>query len=104
MRYDGTFSLPHRITDVEIRAGIEEIAGRTLLNAAESAHFDVLLNVDRGLEYEQNLAGRRIAAVIFRTKSIALQELLPHVPACLTVLASIKPGEIAKVPETRTSR
>jgi hypothetical protein len=104
LRYDGTFSLPHRITDVEIRAGIEEIAGRTLLNAAESAHFDVLLNVDRGLEYEQNLAGRRIAAVIFRTKSIALQELLPHVPACLAVLASIKPGEIAKVPQTRTSR
>jgi len=67
-------------------------------------HFDVLLTVDRGLEYEQNLAGRRIAVVIFRTKSIALQELLPHVPACLTVLASIKPGEIAKVPETRTSR
>jgi hypothetical protein len=72
--------------------------------AIPGPHFDVLLTVDRGLEYEQNLAGRRIAVVIFRTKSIALQELLEHVPACLAVLASIKLGEIAKVPETRTSR
>lgn len=85
-------------------AGFAGLKNGELLNAAESAHFDVLLTVDRGLEYEQNLAGRRIAVVIFRTKSIALQELLSHVPACLAVLASIKPGEIAKVPETRTSR
>ncbi len=85
-------------------AGFAGLKNGELLNAAESAHFDVLLTVDRGLEYEQNLAGRRIAVVIFRTKSIALQELLLHVPACLAVLDSIKPGEIAKVPETRTSR
>jgi hypothetical protein len=51
------------------------------------------------LEYEQNLAGRRIAIIIFRSKSIALQDLLPHVPACLAVLLSIKPGEIAKIPD-----
>jgi hypothetical protein len=27
-----------------------------------------------------------------------LQELLPHLPDCLALLASIKPGEIAKIP------
>jgi hypothetical protein len=58
----------------------------------------VLLTVDRDLEYEQNPAGRKIAIIIFRTKSIALQELLPHVPAGLALLATIKPGEIARVP------
>ena len=67
-------------------AGFAGLKNGELLNAAESAHFDVLLTVDRGLEYEQNLAGRRIAIIIFRTKSIALQDLLPHVPACLAVL------------------
>jgi hypothetical protein len=44
--------------------------------------------VDRGLEYEQNIAGRKIFIVIFQTKSIALQDLLPHVPACLALLLS----------------
>jgi len=79
-------------------AGFAGLKNGELLDAAESAHFDVLLTVDRGLEYEQNLAGRRIAIIIFRSKSIALQDLLPHVPACLAVLLSIKPGEIAKIP------
>jgi hypothetical protein len=39
--------------------------------------------VDRGFQYEQNLAGRKIAVIIFSTRSIALKDLLPHVPACL---------------------
>jgi predicted nuclease of predicted toxin-antitoxin system len=80
-------------------AGFAGLKNGELLDAAESAHFDVLLTVDRGLEYEQNLAGRRIAIIIFRSKSIALRDLLPHVPACLAVLLSIKPGEIAKIPD-----
>ena len=79
-------------------AGFAGLKNGELLDAAESAHFDVLVTVDRGLEYEQNLAGRKIAIIIFRTKSIALQELLPHLPDCLALLASIKPGEIAKIP------
>ena len=43
-------------------------AGRkngALLDAAEAAKFDVLLTVDRGFEYEQNLAGRKIAILNF---------------------------------------
>ena len=39
---------------------------------AESAGFDVVLTVDHGFGHQQNLAGRTIAAIIFRTKSIAL--------------------------------
>ena len=47
--------------------------------------------------YEQNLAGRKIAFVIFRTKSIALKELLPHAPEALVALQSIKPGRVVHV-------
>ena len=79
-------------------AGFSGLKNGELLDAAESAHFDVLLTVDRGLQYEQNLVGRKIAIVIFQTKSTALQELLPLVPACLALLNSIGPGEIAKIP------
>ncbi len=68
-----------------------------LLIAAESAGFQILLTVDRGFEYEQNLAGRSIAVVIFRTKSLALEELLPLVPACLARVKSIQPGEVATI-------
>jgi hypothetical protein len=87
----------HECESVEY-AGFAGLKNGGLLDATEAAHFDVLLTVDRGLEYEQNLAGRKIAIIIFRTKSIALKDLLPHIPACLVLLGSIKPGQVAKIP------
>ena len=78
-------------------AGLAGLKNGDLLNAAESAGFEVLLTVDRGFEYEQNLSGRRIAVVIFCTKSIAYEELSALIPACLGRLESIQPGEIATI-------
>jgi len=57
-----------------------------LLVAAETAKFDVFLTVDQGIEYQQNLTGRNIAIIIFRTKSNRLKDLLPHVRACLAYM------------------
>ena len=67
------------------------------LPAAETAKFDVFLTVDQGIEYQQNLSGQKIAIIIFRAKSNRLKDLLPHVPACLALLESIQPGQIAKI-------
>ena len=75
-------------------AGLGGLKNGALLDAAESAGFDVLLTVDRGIEFQQNLRRRQIAIIIFRPKSIRLQDLLPHIPACLTHLESIQPGQI----------
>jgi len=49
--------LPGHYCESAEYAGFAGLKNGELLNAAESAHFDVLLTVDRGLEYEQNLAG-----------------------------------------------
>jgi hypothetical protein len=68
-----------------------------LLTAAETAKFDVFLTVDQGIEYQQNLAGRSIAIIIFRTKSNRLKDLLPHVSACLAHIESIQPGQIVRI-------
>jgi len=46
-------------------AGFAGLKNGELLDAVESAHFDVLLTVDRGLEYQQNLTGRKIAIINF---------------------------------------
>lgn len=61
-------------------AGFSGLKSGELLDAAESAGFDVLLTGDRGFGHQQNLAGRKIAVLILRTKSIALAELIRHVP------------------------
>lgn len=78
-------------------AGFAGLENGDLLIAAESAKFDVLLTVDRGFEYEQNLSRRQIAILILSTTSIRLEELLPHVPNALVALQSIQPGQVVRV-------
>ncbi len=68
-----------------------------LLTAAETARFDVFVTTDQGIEYQQNLTGRNIAIIIFRTKSNRLRDLLPHVPACLAHIESVQPGQIVRI-------
>ena len=75
-------------------AGLAGLKNGDLLIAAEAARFDVLLTVDQGIEYQQNLTGRNIAVILFRGKSNRLKDLLPHIAACLIQLESIKPGQI----------
>ena len=68
-----------------------------LLATAERQGFEIFLTMDKGLEYEQNLAGRQIAVIIFRARSNRLADLVHLVEACLTQIRSIKPGEIARI-------
>lgn len=58
-------------------AGFAGLENGELLEAAEAAKFEVLLTVDRGFEYQQNLAGRRIALIVFCGKSVLFEDLLP---------------------------
>jgi hypothetical protein len=80
-------------------AGLAGLQKGELLTAAERANFDVFLTADQGIEYEQNLNGRTIAIIIFRTKSNRLKDLLPHVPACLAHMESIQRGQIIRIEE-----
>jgi Domain of unknown function (DUF5615) len=75
-------------------AGTEN--GQLLLLAQERS-FEVFLTIDRGFEYEQNLSGMSIAIMIVRVKSNRLRDLLPHAPACLAALRSIKSGELVRI-------
>jgi hypothetical protein len=50
-------------------AGLAGKKNGTLLKLAESAGFEIFVTMDKGLEYEQNLAGRSIALLILRAKS-----------------------------------
>jgi uncharacterized protein (DUF433 family) len=78
-------------------AGFAGLENGQLLTAAEAAKFEVLLTVDRGFEYQQNLGHRQIAVIIFCGKSVLLEDLVPLMPACLTHLESIKPGQVVRI-------
>ena len=90
-------SLPGHDCQTVRYAGLAGLTNGELLAAAETARFDVFLTVDQGIEYQQNLSGRNIAIIIFRTKSNRLKDLLPHVPVCLAHIESIQPGQIVRI-------
>jgi predicted nuclease of predicted toxin-antitoxin system len=81
-------------------AGLAGLKNGDLLKAAEVAKFDVFRTVDQGIEHQQNLTGRKIAIIIFRTKSNRLHDLLQLVPACLARIKSIQPGQLVSIDTT----
>ena len=78
-------------------AGLAGLENGQLMRAAAAAKFDVLLTVDRGFEYQQNLENLQIAVIIFCGRSVLLEDLILLVPACLEHLKSIKSGQIVKI-------
>jgi hypothetical protein len=57
-------ALPGHIIVTAQSRGWDRLKNGALLNAAESAPFDLLLTTDSGIRYQQNLAGRKIALVV----------------------------------------
>ena len=51
--------------------------GNGALLALANAQFDVLLTVDQGIEYEQNLSGLSISVVVMTAASNDVDDLLP---------------------------
>jgi len=81
-------------------AGLAGLENGELLKAAETAKFDVLLTVDRGFEYQQNLGNRQIAVVIFCGRSVLLEDLIPLIPTCLQHLKSLQPGQVVRIDDS----
>ena len=67
-----------------------------LLERAVS-QFDVLLTVDRNVEYQQNFAGLKLAVVVIEASSNDIAVLRPLVPAVLNAISNAKPGTVTHV-------
>ena len=90
-------SLPDHDCQTVRYAGLAGLKNGDLLIAAETGKFDVFLTVDQGIEYQQNLAARKNAIIIFRARSNRLKDLLSLVPACLARIESLQPGQIVRI-------
>ena len=86
-------SLPGHDCQSARYAGFSGLKNGELLTRAEAAGFDLLLTVDHGFEYEQNLRKRRIAVVILRAKSVRLKD---RCPSCQLASLSSSPSSRAK--------
>jgi hypothetical protein len=68
-----------------------------LLLSLAAPEFDVLLTMDQGIEYQQNLSKLNIAILALGAKSNQIEDLAPIVPAALTALKSIRPGQFIRI-------
>lgn len=76
--------LPQHECQTVQRAGFGGLENGELLEAAENAKFDVLVTVDRGIEYQQDFGKRKIAIVMLCAKSIKLNHLPRWYRPCST--------------------
>ena len=68
-----------------------------LLRAALEAGFEVLLTVDRNMEYQQNIPASGLALVVIRARSTRVADLLPAVPALLAALPTGVAGTVTRL-------
>ena len=66
-----------------------------LLQAAETAGFDVLLTTDRNIRYQQNLTGRTIAIVVLGKARWRL--IRNNLPAISAAVEAATPGSFIEV-------
>lgn len=59
--------------------------------------FDVLLTVDRNLEYQQNFSGLELAVIVVDAPSNDVAVLRPLMPAVLEALSKVKAGVVTHV-------
>ena len=69
--------------------------GRLLRLAA--SEFDVLLTMDRGIEYQQNLQGLDLCLILVSAVSNDIDDLLPLLPSINAVFADVAPGRLIRV-------
>ena len=89
--------LPDHDTKTVQEMGWAGVKNGALLALADG-QFDVLLTVDQGIEYEQNLARLlRISIVLMKASSNDVDDLRPLLPAVERALADVQPGQFMTV-------
>jgi hypothetical protein len=87
--------LGHEVTTVA-EAGWAGVKNGELLQLAAS-RFDLLLTVDRNLEYQQNFAGLALAVIVVHAPSNDVAVLRPLMPAVLAAVSKTKPGTLTHI-------
>ena len=81
-----------------IEMGWDRLQNGLLLDAAESANFEVLLTVDRNIPHQQQIRDRKLALVIMVSESSnKMEHLLALVPDVLLLLPTVQMGQVYEV-------
>jgi hypothetical protein len=62
-----------------------------------TGHYDALITMDRGIEFQQPIAALSFGIVIVRAASNRMQHLRPLVPAILSAIAGAAPARVQHI-------
>jgi hypothetical protein len=62
-----------------------------------TGQYDVLVTMDRSIEFQQRLSTLPFGIVLVRARSNRIQDLRPLVPSILSALDAVSPGRIQRV-------
>jgi hypothetical protein len=88
--------LPGHEVKTVAEAGWAGVQNGELLQLA-AKQFDLLLTVDRNLEYQQNFAGLALAVIVVHAPSNDIALLRPLMSAVLDAIPETKPGKVTHI-------
>jgi hypothetical protein len=88
--------LPGHEVKTVAESGWAGVKNGQLLKLA-ATQFDVLVTVDRNLEYQQNFADLALAVIIIHASSNDVALLRPLMPALLAAIPGAKPGVLTHI-------
>jgi hypothetical protein len=85
----------HEVATV-VGLGWQGIKNGDLLHRAQE-HFEVLVTMDRNLEFQQDVKGFELSILLVLAHSNRMVHLRPLVPAILKAIETGRPGELRRV-------
>lgn len=89
--------LPNLDCQSATHAGFSGLRNGMLLDAAERAGFTVIVTLDRNIPCQQTIAGRSLAIIVLRSRSSALDDLIPLAPRLFAAIHEVTPGAVVYV-------
>ena len=84
-----------QVTTVDRQGWKGKRNGELLEQAAET--FDVLVTMDKGIEYQQNISKYSIGVIVISARSNKLQDIQPAMLEVNQVLRDVQPGQVIHV-------
>jgi predicted nuclease of predicted toxin-antitoxin system len=89
----------HWLTEHQVATAYElgwaELTNGELLRVAEEAGFDLMITTDKGIRYQQNLAGRKLALVVIGTNDWT--RIRKSKAVVLDAITKVSPGSFLEV-------
>lgn len=98
-------SLPHHFARLIVGHHVTTVAhmrwkgtlNGALLQQAVLAGFDVMITLDQGMEYQQDIAGHELAVIVLIAKSNRIAHLEPFIAPLLEIIPVASVGKVHRI-------